>query len=119
MVNAATYGAADRVFERLVSGLESAFGRNAAEGLARHFIEAEDGDFYWDARERMRFLGGWESIDEDQDEALDRVVVAGVLDGRYYVAVLVMDGWDAVQGLLGVRHFDDRAVADKAFVAAH
>ena len=119
MVNAATYGAADRVFERLVSGLEAEFGSAAAEGVARIIIEAEDGDFYWDAREKIRFLGGWESVDEGQSEPLDRVAVTGVLDGRCYVAVLVLDGWDSVQGLLGVRHFDDRAVADKAFVAAH
>ena len=39
-----------RVFERLVAGLEDEFGAHAAEGLARQFVEAEDADFYWDAR---------------------------------------------------------------------
>lgn len=119
MVEAATIGAADRVFERLVSGLEVEFGMAAAEGLARVFVEAEGGDFYWDAREKMRWLGLWEGVDEGSEEALDRVAVVGVLDGRCYVAVLLVDGWDAVQGLLGVRHFEERVAADDAFAAAH
>ncbi len=119
MVEAAISGAADRVFERLVSGLEAEFGRAAAEGLARVFVEAEGGDFYWEAREKLRWLGLWESLDEERDDSLDRLAVAGILDGRCYVAVLLVDSRDAVQGLLGVRHFEDRAAADDAFAKAH
>jgi hypothetical protein len=119
MVEAAISGAADRVFERLVSGLEAEFGSAAAEGLARVFVEAEGGDFYWDAREKLRWLGLWESLDEEREAALDRLAVSGILDGRCYVAVLLVDSRDAVHGLLGVRHFEDRAAADDAFAAAH
>lgn len=119
MVEAAISGAADRVFERLVSGLEAEFGSAAAEGLARVFVEAEGGDFYWEAREKIRWLGLWESLEEEREDALDRLAVAGLLDGRCYVAVLLVDSRDAVQGLLGVRHFEERAAADDAFARAH
>lgn len=119
MADVAIPGTADRVFERLVSGLETEFGSAAAEGLARVFVEAEGGDFYWEAREKMRWLGLWEGLDEEQVDALDRVAVAGVFDGRCYVAVLLVDGWDAVQALLGVRHFEERAEADDVFAKAH
>lgn len=97
MVEAAISGTADRVFERLVSGLEAEFGSAAAEGLARVFVEAEGGDFYWEAREKLRWLGLWESLDEEREDALDRLAVAGILDGRCYVAVLLVDSRDAVQ----------------------
>ncbi len=62
----------DQVFDRLVSGLQATFGRNAAEGLARHFIEAEGADFYWEARARERWLGAYESLEEEADDLFDR-----------------------------------------------
>lgn len=105
----------DQVFERLVSGLQATFGRSAAEGLARHFIEAEGADFYWDARVRERWLGAYESLDDDADDALDRVAVIGILDGCHYVAVLLLEQSGAVDALLGVRQFDERVAAEGAF----
>lgn len=115
MGNAAAYGAADRVFERLVSGLESAFGRCAAEGLARHFIEAEGADFYWEARLRERWIGTYEGLDEDADAMLDRVAVFGFLDGLFYVAVVLVDAIDGVEALLGLRQYERRDEAERAF----
>lgn len=115
MVNAATYDAADSVFERLVSGLESAFGRNAAEGLARHFIEAEGADFYWEARLRERWIGTYEGLDEEADAPLDRVAVFGLLDGLFYVAVVLLDAAGGVEALLGLRQFERQGEAERAF----
>jgi len=37
------------------------------------------------------------------------------LDGRHYVAVLLVDALGSVDALLGVRHFDDEKTAGKAF----
>lgn len=108
----------DHVFERIVSGLENSFGRSAAEGLARQFIEAEGADFYWEARLGERWLGTYERIDEDADEALDRIAVFGLLDGRYYVAVVLLDAIEGVEALLGVRRFDRREDAERAFESA-
>ena len=103
-----------RVFERLVAGLEIEFGSRAAGGLARQFIEAEGADFYWEARARERWLGSYESLDWDEDDALDRIAVSGVLDGRHYVAVLLVDALGSVDALLGVRHFEDKKAAEEA-----
>ena len=52
----------------LIAGLEIEFGRGAGEGLAQHFLDAEDADFRWDARDSERWLGSYESGDEDADE---------------------------------------------------
>jgi hypothetical protein len=110
--------ASDQVFERLVSGMESRFGRSAAEGLARHFIEAEGADFYWEARLRERWLGGYESLDPEAGERIDRVAVFGLLDGRYYTAVLLVDWLGGIDALLGLRQFECRADAERAFEIA-
>lgn len=107
--------ASDRVFERLVSGLEGALGRSAAEGLARQFIEAEGADFYWEARLRERWIGTYERLEEDAGEALDRVVVFGFLDDLFYVAVVLLDAIDGVEALLGLRQFARRDDAERAF----
>ncbi|EZP68032.1 hypothetical protein BV97_05673 [Novosphingobium resinovorum] len=106
-----------RVFERLVAGLEIEFGKAAAQGLARHFIEAEDADFYWDARAAQRWLGTYEGLD-DGDELLDRIAVFGRLDDRFYVAILIVDGAEAVDAMLGLRQFDSETEALEAYRAA-
>ncbi len=105
----------DHVFERIVSGLETSFGRSAAEGLARQFIEAEGADFYWEARLAERWIGTYERLDEEADAALDRVAVFGLLDGFFYVAVVLLDGLDGVEALLGLRRFERREEAERAF----
>ena len=105
----------DHVFERIVSGLETSFGRSAAEGLARQFIEAERADFYWEARQREKWIGVYERLDEDEGEALDRVAVFGLLDGLFYVAVVLLGAIDGVEALLGVRRFERREDAERVF----
>ncbi len=107
----------NRVFERLVAGLEIEFGSVAAVGLARQFIEAEGADFYWEARARERWLGSYERLDWDESDAFDRIAVSGILDGRHYVAVLLVDAFGSVDALLGVRQFEDGNAAQEAFEA--
>ena len=102
-----------RVFERLVAGLEVEFGAQAAEGLARQFVDAEDADFYWDARAAERWLGTYESLDEE--DLLTRAAITGQFEGRFFVAVLIVDGDESVNAMLGLRHFESAAEADDAF----
>jgi hypothetical protein len=109
--------ASNHVFERLVAGLESEFGARAGERLARHFIAAEDGDFYWEARHAQRWLGAYESLD-DADEWLDRMAAMGRFGDRFYVAILIMDGANSVQAMTGLREFETQEEALAAYTAA-
>lgn len=110
--------ASDRVVATLVAGLEIEFGRGAGEALAQRFLEAEESDFLWDARMSERWLGAYESIDEEDFE-LDRVAIMGRLDGRWFVAVSIVDGDGNAQGLMGRRSFRSERQAREAFAAAH
>src|SRR3546814_1621325 len=83
--------ASDRVMAALVSGLEIEFGRGAGEALAQRFLEAEEIDFHWDAREQERWIGTYESAG-DEDFELDRVAIVGRLDGQWFVAMMIVDG---------------------------
>lgn len=105
--------AADRVMTALVSGLEIEFGRQAGIALAERFLEAEEADFLWDARVEERWLGG-----EDGEIELDRVRILGRIDGRWFVAVMLVDGAGDAHGMLGKRSFGRRDQARRAFADA-
>ena len=107
----------DRVFAALVSGLEFEFGRGAGAALAQRFLEAEEADFHWDARIEERWIGGYERIDEDNIE-LDRIAILGRLDGKYFAAVMIVDGDGNAQGMMGRRSFDSMDEARQAFAIA-
>jgi hypothetical protein len=109
--------AADRVMEALVSGLEIEFGRGAGEALAHRFLEAEAVDFHWDARLEERWIGAYESLEEDEVE-LDRVRIFGRLDGRWFVAVMIVDGDGNPHGMMGKRSFERVGDARRAFAGA-
>lgn len=119
---------ADRVMAALVSGLEREFGRGAGAALAERFLEAEETDFLWDARASERWLGSYESQDSafddgidgddvDQDLMLDRVAICGRIDGRHFVATVIIDGDGNAHGMLGRRTFDSAKAARSAFAA--
>jgi len=108
----------DRVMATLIAGLELEFGRGAAEGLAQRFIEAEDVDFHWEARIEERWIGSYEAQDEDAFD-LDRVAILGLIDGRWFVAMCIVDGDGMAHGMMGRREFSDGAAARKAFETRH
>jgi hypothetical protein len=108
----------DRVMATLVAGLEIEFGRGAGEALAQRFMEAEESDFLWDARVSEQWLGAYESIDEEEFE-LDRVAIIGRLDGRWFVAVSIVDGDGNAHGLMGRRSFRSECQAREAFAVTH
>ncbi|WP_374414951.1 hypothetical protein [Novosphingobium colocasiae] len=115
-----TLGAAsDRVMATLVAGLEIEFGRGAGEALAVRFLEAEESDFLWDARASERWLGTYESADDEEDFELDRVAIMGRLDGRWFVAVSIIDGDGNPHGLLGRRNFRSERQAREAYTVTH
>lgn len=109
--------APDRVMAALVSGLEIEFGQGAGEALAQRFLEAEETDFFWDARVLERWIGAYESTDDDEID-LDRVRIVGRLDGKWFVAVMIVDGEGNAHGLMGKREFGRRHQAFAAFADA-
>jgi hypothetical protein len=107
----------DRVMATLIAGLQIEFGCCAAEGLAHHFLEAEEVDFHWDARVSERWLGAYEAQDDGELE-LDRMAIMGRLDGRWFVASCIVDGDGNAHGMLGCRNFRSESAARKAFSGA-
>jgi hypothetical protein len=107
----------DRVTDTLIAGLEGEFGQGAGAALAARFLAAEECDFLWDARVEERWMGAYESI-EDDDFELDRVAIVGRIKGVWFVAQIVIDGDGHAHGLLGRRDFGSAKVARKAFADA-
>ena len=110
--------ASDRVLERLVEGLEIEFGHGAGEALARRFLEAEEVDFRWDARVSERWLGAYESL-EDENLELDRVAICGRLDREWFMATMIIDGDGGAYGMLACRAFGTERAAREALTGAH
>lgn len=107
---------ADRVMAALVSGLEIEFGHGVGEALAHRFLQAEEVDFHWDARVEERWLGAYANDDEDDFE-LDRIAIFGRLDGRWFIAVMIVDGDGNAHGMMGHRSFKREADAREAYAA--
>jgi len=117
-ISAASGAATDRVMVALVAELEREFGHNAGEALARRFLDAEEAEFLWEARDQERWIGAYQGADSEADVELDRVRVVGRLAGRWYVAVMIVDGDGRPHGLLGKRCFGHRRKAMAAFADA-
>lgn len=115
-MNEARGQAEDRVMAALMTSLDAEFGRGVGEALATRFLEAEEGDFLWQARLSERWLGIYESV-EDDDVELDRVAIIGQLAGRWFVAVSIIDGHGQPHGLVGRRSFASEEQALIAFGA--
>lgn len=109
--------ASDRVTEALIAGLEIEFGRGAGAALAERFLAAEEADFCWDARVGERWIGAYESVEDDGFE-LDRVAILGRLKGRWFVAQMIVDGDGCAHGMLGKREFGSERAARKALADA-
>jgi hypothetical protein len=110
--------ASDRVFQALLAGLELEFGHGAGEALAHRFLEVEDVDFLWDARQEQRWLGCYFSVEEDEI-ALDRIAICGRLEGRWFMSVMLVDGDGNPHGMLGRRSCRSRKQAREAMAVAH
>lgn len=109
--------ASNRVMAALVSGLEVEFGRGAGEALAHRFLDAEEADFRWDARVEERWIGAYESPDEDFE--LDRIAICGRLDGKWFCATMLVDGEGQAHGMMGCRTYRSLVRARDAMLSAH
>ena len=104
MANDLILNAVNDGFDALVSELEIEFGHGDVSGIAAQILDAEAADFYWNARMGERHLGAYEAPEEDGEE-LERIVVIGVLAGRWYVATCIVDGEGAVHFLTKCQRF--------------
>ena len=109
--------ASDRVMAALISGLEIEFGRGVGEALAHRFLEAEEVDFLWEARREERWIGVYESADDEEIE-LDRIAIIGRLDGKWFVVMMIVDGDGNAHGMMGKRTFGRESEARAAFMIA-
>jgi len=110
--------ASDRVMATLVAGLEIEFGRGTGDALAHRFLEAEESDFLWDARIEERWLGAYDSV-EDEGLELDRIAICGRIDGGWFAGVMLVDGDGLAHGTMAKRICRDRTDARKAMLDAH
>ncbi len=108
----------DRAMVTLMAGLEIEFGRGAGEALAHRFLAAEESDFLWEARIEARWLGSYESIDDDVLE-LDRIAICGRLNGRWFAGVMLVDGEGRACGTMAKRFCRSLKTAHQAMIDAH
>lgn len=109
--------ASDRILAALVSDLEIEFGRGAGAALAQRFLDAEEVDFHWDARRAERWVGAYESMEDDGIE-LDRIAIWGQLHGEFFTAMMIVDGDGIAQAMMGRRSFESEKAARRAYAKA-
>jgi len=117
-IGTASARSTDSVMTTLVAGLEIEFGHGAGMALAHRFIEAEESDFLWKARVQERWLGAYESID-DEGLDLDRIAIFGRIEGRWFAAMMLVDGDGMAHGTIGRRDYRSRRLAQDAMTDAH
>jgi hypothetical protein len=111
------HAAFDR-FPRLVRDLTDEFGADGIGSIVARFIDAERVDFYWEGRLAEMPLGAYFDAVDDDEAPGQRVAILGYFRSRYYVATCVVDDAHCVRMMLQVRHFDDLAEAESAFLAS-
>lgn len=104
------------LFPLLVRDLTDEFGNEGINAIAERFVAAEQADFYWDGRiAEMKLAPLCEAFDDD-DEPYERVAILGFFRSCYYVATCLVDESWRLCAMLRVRHFDDAASAESAFL---
>ena len=88
------------------------------EAIADEIIDAELGDFCWDSRLAERRICVLEPLDDDESDVREQVRILGYFRSQYIVATCIVDAERRLCWMLKVRHFDDLADAERAFLAA-
>jgi hypothetical protein len=88
--------------------------------LAERILEAEALDFIWEARVRERYLGQHvgDGLSGGDDQDLSRIAVLSWLDGRWQVAVLLVDGEGDAAELVWRRRLGSYEEAEHVFYMA-
>jgi hypothetical protein len=103
-------------YPALLAGLETQFGPDESVEIATQFLSAEQADFHWDSRVAERWLGAYESLDDEESE-LDRVAILGRLQGTWFAASCLVNGNGRVQAMQTLRLLASETDAEAAFDA--
>lgn len=87
--------------------------------IASRILEAEAGDFHWEARVRERYLGLHSDDDFGTGEELSRIAILSALGGQWHAGVCLVDGDGCVDTLLWLRSFAGLEEAESTFDRAH
>lgn len=87
-------------YSALVARREALHGA-AARSIAAHDLEAECAEFHWESRLGERHLGRYEQAfdDEETPDERERIAIIGMLEGRWFVAICIVDGEGAVHDI--------------------
>jgi hypothetical protein len=110
------HAAMDR-FPHFLSTIRAEF-PDDCEMIADEMIDAELGDFCWDARIAERRLYVIDACDRDESEGREAVCILGYFRRQYLVATCIVDGERQLYWMPKVRHFDDLEDAEVAFLVA-
>lgn len=102
----------------LLAGIETQFGHVGSVEIAGRFLAAELADFHWESRVAERWLGAYESS-EDEEIELDRVAILGKLQGVWFIAVCLVDGNGAVHTIDNLRLMRCEKEAERVFDLMH
>ncbi|MGK9232224.1 hypothetical protein KXS07_10535 [Inquilinus limosus] len=105
-------------YPALLDDLAAEFGPDGLLSVAARIITAEEGDFLWESRIAEIPLGPAGDLGDDNEEEGERVAILSVFQGRYHVALCVVDAQRRLCWAARTRHFDQRADAEQAFLAA-
>jgi len=106
--------AAMDIFPRFLSTIRAEF-PDDCEAIADQIVEAELGDFCWDSRIAERSLGILEDFDDEEQRETVRIL--GYFRGQYLVATCIVDAARRLAWMPKVRHYDEAAEAECAFLA--
>ena len=90
--------------------MSSRIERTETTTLMSFLIACEETDFLWEARVQERWLGQYESLDED-DLDDDRMAIWGRIDGDWFAAIVVIDGNGHVDELIRREQFGNMDTA--------
>src|SRR5271170_2843197 len=110
--------AAMDTFPQFLSTIRAEF-PDDCEAIADDIIDAELGDFCWESRIAERRLSVFENFGDDENELREEVGILGFFRGQYLVATCILDGERRLRWMPKVRHFEELADAEAAFLAPH
>ena len=104
-------------FPHFLDSIRSEF-PDDCDAIAEEIVDAELGDFCWDARFAERRIGVFESFGEADAEMRTEIRILGYFRGQYLVATCIVDCDHRPRWMPKVRNYDGLEDAETAFLGA-